>query len=246
MNILLVDDDVKFLQSYINGIIKLRPTWDYMVADSTGRAISYCRNVRFDCIVAHMQARAIDYFSLRRELFKQCPDVPCIMLSRPYASIHWTTTQLGLSALLTKPIDYDDLVQSVEKAIDVAKLIKLKEEFLYPVGVISFTWEGKEYERFLCSDYVIGRDSSCDIRIPSPKVSRSHFQLSREFKEKSYIVTDMSRNGVEVNGKKVMGYQLLKHDDVIEIPGCEFRYASLNLTESKGDDTHTGEENDQR
>lgn len=245
MHILIVDDDAKYLESYLNPLIELRPDWELMISDSTGKAISYCRNVAFSCVLAHMQSKGIDHYSLRRELLRNAPNTPCIMLSKPYATYHWTMCQLGLSDLLLKPIEPDLLVDSIEKAVDVSKFIRLREEFLYPAGILTFKWEGKEYSRYLCSDYLVGRDMRCDIMIPSSKVSRNHFQLSRDYKAKSYLVSDTSRNGIEVNGHKVMGYQLLKHDDKISIPGCDFFYTSLNQSNSDVDVTHSGDENEQ-
>ena len=47
--------------------------------------------------------------------------------------------------------------------------------------------------------YVLGRDEASDIRIDSPRISRSHLRLS--FKGKEWILEDLESSNGTFNGK---------------------------------------------
>ena len=68
----------------------------------------------------------------------------------------------------------------------------------------------------------IGRDAGCDVVVPSPEVSRKHAELVPG--SDSYAVSDLSTNGVFVNGVRVKGSQTLARGDVIRIGTEEFRF----------------------
>ena len=68
----------------------------------------------------------------------------------------------------------------------------------------------------------IGRDAGCDVVVPSPEVSRKHAELVPG--TDSYAVSDLSTNGVFVNGVRVKGSQTLARGDVIRIGTEEFRF----------------------
>jgi pSer/pThr/pTyr-binding forkhead associated (FHA) protein len=68
----------------------------------------------------------------------------------------------------------------------------------------------------------IGRDAGCDVVVPSPEVSRKHAELVPG--SDSYAVSDLSTNGVFVNGVRVKGSQTLARGDVIRVGTEEFRF----------------------
>lgn len=68
----------------------------------------------------------------------------------------------------------------------------------------------------------IGRDAGCDVVVPSPEVSRKHAELVPG--GNGYSVTDLSTNGVFVNGQRVTTAQTLARGDVLRIGGEEFRF----------------------
>ena len=68
----------------------------------------------------------------------------------------------------------------------------------------------------------IGRDAGCDVVVPSPEVSRKHAELIPG--AEGYAVSDMSTNGVFVNGQRVKGAHTLSRGDVIRIGTEEFRF----------------------
>jgi len=60
-----------------------------------------------------------------------------------------------------------------------------------------------------------GRDPANAIQIPSPKVSRKHFQL--RYQEGLYLITDLkSHNGIFINGSQVQE-ALLEEGDEIQV-----------------------------
>src|SRR3984893_12279229 len=69
---------------------------------------------------------------------------------------------------------------------------------------------------------VFGRDASCDVVIPSSEVSRRHAEIVAG--DNGYVVTDMSTNGLFVNGNRVEGMQILGRGDTLRIGNEDFRF----------------------
>lgn len=75
----------------------------------------------------------------------------------------------------------------------------------------------------------IGRDAGCDVVVPSPEVSRRHAELMAG--PAGYTVTDLSTNGVFVNGERVAKVRTLARGDVLRLGTEEFRfYADVAVT----------------
>jgi pSer/pThr/pTyr-binding forkhead associated (FHA) protein len=68
----------------------------------------------------------------------------------------------------------------------------------------------------------IGRDAGCDVVVPSPEVSRKHAELMAS--PAGYTVTDLSTNGVFVNGERVARVRTLARGDVLRLGTEEFRF----------------------
>lgn len=68
----------------------------------------------------------------------------------------------------------------------------------------------------------IGRDAGCDVVVPSPEVSRKHAELMAG--PSGYTVTDLSTNGVFVNGERVERARTLSRGDVLRLGTEEFRF----------------------
>jgi FHA domain len=69
---------------------------------------------------------------------------------------------------------------------------------------------------------VIGRDASCDVVVPHAEVSRRHAEIVPA--DAGYVLTDLSTNGVFVNGERVKYSVLLGRGDVIRLGSEEFRF----------------------
>ena len=69
---------------------------------------------------------------------------------------------------------------------------------------------------------VIGRSPSCDLPVPSPRVSRRHAWVHRDGNQ--YAVSDLgSTNGTFVNGAPVDGVAPLGFGDVVQVGQVRLR-----------------------
>lgn len=75
---------------------------------------------------------------------------------------------------------------------------------------------------------VVGRGEHCDLRLLSPKVSRTHFLIERT--DTGLVLTDLgSRNGTAHNGMQIDKAAGLKLGDRITLLSCEFRLISMPI-----------------
>jgi hypothetical protein len=81
--------------------------------------------------------------------------------------------------------------------------------------------DGREYP-IPPAGVVIGRDAGCDVVVPRAEVSRRHAEIVPA--EAGYVLTDLSTNGVLVNGDRVKYSVLLGRGDVIRLGSEEFRF----------------------
>jgi hypothetical protein len=80
---------------------------------------------------------------------------------------------------------------------------------------------------------VIGRDAGCDVVVPQADVSRRHAEIVPA--QSGYVLTDLSTNGVLVNGNRVKYSVLLRRGDVIRLGSEELRFhAETGSQESTG------------
>lgn len=69
---------------------------------------------------------------------------------------------------------------------------------------------------------VLGRDPTCDVVVPTGEVSRKHAVITAG--ADGYVITDMSANGLSVNGDRVASSSRLVRGDVIKVGAEEFRF----------------------
>jgi FHA domain-containing protein len=81
--------------------------------------------------------------------------------------------------------------------------------------------DGREYP-ISATGVVIGRDAGCDVVVPNAEVSRRHAEIVPA--QAGYVLTDLSTNGVFVNGHRVRYSALLGRGDVIRLGAEEFRF----------------------
>jgi hypothetical protein len=81
--------------------------------------------------------------------------------------------------------------------------------------------DGREYE-VPAGGVTFGRDVANDIVIASTEVSRKHATIAPG--EGGYVLSDLSTNGVTVNGERVDGHLLLGRGDVVTIGSEEYRF----------------------
>ena len=76
--------------------------------------------------------------------------------------------------------------------------------------------------------FTIGRGLDCDLVIASPQVSRRHAEVRRD--GENYLLVDLSKNGVLLNGERVSPAGALKHGDEIVLPGMTLVFQSDEST----------------
>jgi predicted component of type VI protein secretion system len=81
--------------------------------------------------------------------------------------------------------------------------------------------DGREYP-IGATGVVIGRDVGCDVVLASAEVSRRHAEIVPA--QAGYVLTDLSTNGIFVNGDRVKYSTLLSRGDVIQLGSEEFRF----------------------
>ncbi len=83
---------------------------------------------------------------------------------------------------------------------------------------------------FIAEDrYSFGRDTRCNFHLDDPVVSRLHANLEVDAKNHTRIVDLSSRNGVFVNGERVLAEQYLQHLDVFTIGQSKFRFFEASI-----------------
>ncbi|MDQ8164367.1 MAG: FHA domain-containing protein [Gemmatimonadota bacterium] len=88
--------------------------------------------------------------------------------------------------------------------------------------------DGREYA-ISEAGVTFGREIGNDIVVASGEVSRRHAQIAPG--EGGYILTDLSTNGVLINGSRVAQTQVLGRGDVIRLGGEEFRFYADKVKE---------------
>ena len=81
--------------------------------------------------------------------------------------------------------------------------------------------DGKEYTVPL-TGLVIGREVGADVVVPLAEVSRRHAEIVPT--SDGYRLTDLSTNGVLVNGARVEQSRVLNRSDIIRVGSEEFRF----------------------
>jgi pSer/pThr/pTyr-binding forkhead associated (FHA) protein len=78
------------------------------------------------------------------------------------------------------------------------------------------------------SGLVIGRDADSDLVTAGVEVSRRHAVLRRS--DRGYVLTDVSRNGTFVNGRRIKGSRVLRVGDVVRIGQEELQFHAGRAT----------------
>jgi pSer/pThr/pTyr-binding forkhead associated (FHA) protein len=80
----------------------------------------------------------------------------------------------------------------------------------------------KQVVRLRGDETIVGRQHGCDLRIPSPDVSRRHCRLA--IRGDCLVVEDLaSSNGSFINGVRIEGEELLRPGDVLAVGPISFR-----------------------
>lgn len=199
----------------------------------TGRcALDLLARVKYDLVLCDINLPDTDGFTLKAKLNNDKIRIPLIFVS----GLNVTdgvlrARQLGAIRFLTKPVSRELLLSTVKSCLDFAEVIYQKPEFSQPKALLVVTQGGKQQEISISRAYSVGRNKEADIKLMSPHASREHGIFTRIYdeidKSSFYRIVDYSSNGIEVNNKKIKGYQNLYHGDLVGFPGCTICYYEL-------------------
>lgn len=121
IRILVVDDD----KNHRNTLITLISDWEYHAegAEDGETAVAMCRDKPFDLILMDVRMSGISGIEALREIKAYNPAIP-ILIMTAYSDVETAVAALKAGAYdyLTKPLDFDDLRLTMERALDHATL----------------------------------------------------------------------------------------------------------------------------
>ncbi|MDX1406305.1 MAG: sigma 54-interacting transcriptional regulator [Woeseiaceae bacterium] len=126
--ILLVDDDPGLLRLLS---IRLRAEqYDVEAVESAHKALAVLSRFRPDLVITDLRMDKMDGIDLLKELQSRSPGLRVVIITAhgtiPDAV---TATQCGAFGFLTKPIDKDELMETVERAMKVSAAIEVDEDW---------------------------------------------------------------------------------------------------------------------
>ena len=116
--VLLVDDDASLLQ--LLAIRIQSKGYEVTTCDSGMNALQLLKSQVFDAVITDLRMDEMDGMALHRQLQSRYPALPVIMMTA-HGSIPDAVeaTKQGIFAFITKPVDKDELFDSLAKAIEI-------------------------------------------------------------------------------------------------------------------------------
>ena len=116
--VLLVDDDASLLQ--LLAIRIQSKGYEVTTCDSGMNALQILKSQVFDAVITDLRMDEMDGMALHRQLQSRYPALPVIMMTA-HGSIPDAVeaTKQGIFAFITKPVDKDELFDSLAKAIEI-------------------------------------------------------------------------------------------------------------------------------
>ena len=119
--ILVVDDDA----GHRGMLLTLLADWGYRLegAPDGETAVGLCRSRPFDLVLMDVRMTGISGIEALREIKVRQPDLPVLIMTA-YSEVKTAVEAIksGAYDYLTKPLDFDDLRQAMERALDHAAL----------------------------------------------------------------------------------------------------------------------------
>ncbi len=120
-SLLIVDDDA----GHRKMLLTLLADWDYRVEGAADgeSAVALCRERGFDLVLMDVRMTGISGLEALREIKADAPDLP-ILIMTAYSDVKTAVEAIksGAYDYLTKPLEFDDLRQALERALDHAAL----------------------------------------------------------------------------------------------------------------------------
>lgn len=123
ISVLIVDDDEPHAQAVAESLERV--SCDCTIANSGPKGASLIESQHFDVIITDLKMDEVDGLAILRKAKEELPDAEVIVLTA-HSSIPSVVTAMqgGAYTYLTKPLDIQELRQSVEKASSRIRLIR--------------------------------------------------------------------------------------------------------------------------
>lgn len=207
---------------------------------------------KYDVIIADTDIVGVDGLQLKALLNNDSSRIPIIFTSADKVpEILLDRDEIAGIAFLRKPFDNHILLEHVEKSRQYKELIKTTIDASRAIARLIIRQPGAmPVELILIRSYTFGRfrdsdDIRADVRLCSAIASRKHAFLVRVWRgaDSYYKLIDFSSNGIQVNGRRIQGVQVLRNGDRIEFyPGSEAVYEAIDRNALDLDQTLSSEE----
>jgi two-component system response regulator GlrR len=125
--ILLVDDDPGLLRLLS---IRLRAEgYEVEAVESAHKALAILNRFSPDLVITDLRMDKMDGIGLLKELQTRSPGLRVVIVTAHGTIPDAVATQSGAFGFLTKPIDKDELMQTVQKAIKVSGSVEVEEDW---------------------------------------------------------------------------------------------------------------------
>jgi two-component system OmpR family response regulator len=122
LKLLLVDDEQEFLEPMAARLARRRIAC--MTARSGQDALALLRTEQFTCAVVDVRMPVMDGLELLRSIREKFPGIPVILLTGHASVEHGVQgMELGAFDYLMKPVDLDELLDTVRRAVEETTLM---------------------------------------------------------------------------------------------------------------------------
>jgi len=145
-NVLIVDDEKYFLLSLLEGLLQYQDTFTTLTAENGMVAIDVLASSSVDLVVTDLNMPELDGFGLLAHMSKHQPGVPVIVMTA-YCTpeIKRKLAEFGSLKILEKPLEFTDLVESIQ-----AELARNTGSYLRGITLPAFL-QLLEMERKTCT-----------------------------------------------------------------------------------------------
>jgi CheY-like chemotaxis protein len=122
-NVLLVDDEKKFLRNIRTGLADFENRFHVLTAENGKKAIEVLESANVDLVVTDLKMPVMDGFELLAHIVSNFPAIPVIVMTAfGTPDVEKSLKRTGIIDMLEKPIDLDALAASVIRGLEAVEV----------------------------------------------------------------------------------------------------------------------------